>query len=116
MPRAQRAWIRRSVLLLACAWPLSLHYAIVFAAPEWPARVTATALALGALIWAIASGRMATAVAAAGITVLLGATVLYAPHILLFAPPVIINATGNGPFPSGSVRVPARSIAADVFG
>ena len=92
MPRAQRAWIRRSVLLLACAWPLSLHYAIVFAAPEWPARVTATALALGALIWAIAGGRMAIAVAAAGIAVLLGATVLYAPHILLFAPPVIINA------------------------
>ncbi|MEK6244726.1 MAG: hypothetical protein AABM33_09515 [Pseudomonadota bacterium] len=92
MPRAQRVWIRRSVLLLACAWPLSLHYAIVFAAPEWSARVSATAMALGALIWAIADGRLAAAMLAAGIAVLLGATVLYAPQILLFAPPVIINA------------------------
>jgi uncharacterized membrane protein len=92
MPRAQRVWIRRSVLLLACAWPLSLHYAILFAAPEWPARVTATAMALGALIWAIADGRPAAAMLAAGIAVLLGATVQYAPQILLFAPPVIINA------------------------
>ena len=93
MPRAQRAWIRRSVLLLACGWPLSLHYAIVFAAPEWPARVTAAALELGALIWAIADGRTAAAGVAAAIAALLGAIVLYAPHVLLFAPPVIINAT-----------------------
>lgn len=85
-------WIRRSVLLLACAWPLSLHYAILFAAPEWPARVTAAAIALGALIWAIADGRLTAEILAAGIAVLLGATVLYAPQILLFAPPVIINA------------------------
>ena len=92
MPRAPRVWIRRSVLLLACAWPLSLHCAIVFASPEWPARVTATAIALGALIWAIADARLAAAVLAAGIAVLLGAAVIYAPQILLFAPPVIINA------------------------
>jgi uncharacterized membrane protein len=92
MPRAQRVWIRRSVLLLACTWPLSLHYAIVFAAPEWPARVTATAMALGALIWAIADGRLAAAILAAGIAVLLGATLRYAAQILLFAPPVIVNA------------------------
>lgn len=92
MPRAQRVWIRRSVLLLACAWPLSLHYAILFAAPEWPARVTAAAIALGALIWAIADGRLAAAILATGIAVLLGITVLYVPQVLLFAPPVIINA------------------------
>jgi len=92
MPRAQRVWIRRSVLLLACAWPLSLHYAIVFAAPAWPARVTAAAIALGTLIWAIADGRLAAAILATGIAVLLGITVLYIPQVLLFAPPVIINA------------------------
>ena len=91
MPRAPRVWIRRSVLLLACAWPLSLHYAIIFAAPEWPARVTAAAMALGALIWAIADGRPAAAIPAAGIVMLVGATVLYAPLILLFAPQVVIN-------------------------
>ena len=92
MPRAQRAWIRRSVLLLACAWPLSLHYAILFAAPQWPARVTAAAMALGALIWAIADGRLTAAMLAVGIAALAAATVFYAPQILLFAPPVIINA------------------------
>lgn len=92
MSRAQRVWIRRSVLLLACAWPLSLHYAIVFAAPEWSARVTATAIALGAVIWATADGRAAAAILAAAIAALLGATLLYVPRVLLFAPPVMINA------------------------
>jgi len=91
MPRAERVWIRRSVLLLACAWPLSLHAAILFAAPQWPARVTAAALALGALIWTIADGRPAAALLAAGFFGLLAATVLYAPQLLLFAPPVVIN-------------------------
>jgi uncharacterized membrane protein len=92
MPRAERVWIRRSVLLLACAWPLSLHYAILFAAPEWPARVNATALALAALIWAISQARAAALLAAALIAVLLVAIELYAPQLLLFAPPVLINA------------------------
>lgn len=92
MPRAQRAWVRRSVLLLACAWPLSLHAAILFAAPGWPARVTAAAMALGALIWAIAEARLATTIVAGAAIVLLAAGVLYAPEVLLFAPPVMINA------------------------
>jgi uncharacterized membrane protein len=92
MPRAERVWIRRSVLLLACAWPLSLHAAIVFAGPPWPARVTAAAIALGALIWAIADGRPAAALFSAGIAVLLGATFVYAPQLLLLAPPAIISA------------------------
>jgi len=92
MPRAERVWIRRSVLLLACAWPLSLHAAIVLAGPPWPARVTAAAMALAALLWAIADGRLATAVLAAVIAALLGATAAWAPQLLLFAPPVLINA------------------------
>lgn len=92
MPRAQRAWVRRSVLLLACAWPLSLHAAILFAAPGWPARVTAGAMALGALIWAIADAHLSTAILAGAAIVLLAATVVYAPEVLLFAPPVLINA------------------------
>ncbi|MBC7802422.1 MAG: hypothetical protein H7Y16_00985 [Candidatus Parcubacteria bacterium] len=91
MPRARRAWIRRSVLLLACAWPLSLHYAIVFATPEWPARVNAAAAVLGALIWALAEGRMAAAARAAAIAALATAAVLHAPQVLLFVPPVLIN-------------------------
>lgn len=92
MPRALRAWVRRSVLLLACAWPLSLHAAILFAPPGWPARVTAAALALGALIWAIADARLASAILACAALALLAAAVLYAPEALLFAPPVAINA------------------------
>jgi uncharacterized membrane protein len=91
-PRAERVWVRRSVLLLACAWPLTLHYAILFAAPEWPARVNAAALALAALIWALAAARPAVAIAAAGIAAALGALIAYAPQVLLFAPPVFINA------------------------
>ena len=55
MPSGDRVWLRRSILLLACAWPLSLHYAILFAAPEWPARINAAAAAIGVLIWAIAA-------------------------------------------------------------
>jgi uncharacterized membrane protein len=92
MPRAQRVWVRRSVLLLACAWPLSLHTAILFAAPEWPARVTAAALAAGILIWAAAVARPAAGFAAAALLALLGATLVAAPQALLFAPPVVINA------------------------
>lgn len=92
MPRPQRVWISRSVLLLACAWPLSLHAAILFAAPPWPARVTAAAMALGALIWVAADPRPASAFIAAAIMLLLGAAVLHSPQLLLFAPPVAINA------------------------
>lgn len=113
MPRAKRVWIRRSVVLLACAWPLSLHYAIVFAAPVWPARVTAVAIVLGALIWALANGRLTAAILATGIVVLVGATVLYAPQILLFAPSVIINGA-LAIFFGASLR-PGRQPVIDVF-
>jgi len=92
MPRAQRVWVRRSVLLLACAWPVALHTAILFAAPDWPARVTAAALAAGILIWAGATARPASGFAAAALLALLGVTVVAAPQALLFAPPVAINA------------------------
>lgn len=94
MPRAQRAWFRRSCLLLACIWPLALHSAVEFASPEWPARVTATAVALGALLWALADGRLMAAMLAAAFILLLSATMLYLPDAMLFAPPVVLNAAG----------------------
>jgi len=97
MARAERLWIRRSVLLLACAWPLSLHYAILFA-PAWPARVNAAALALAALLWAIAEARAAVSLAVAALIALLGAVVVYAHQLLLFAPPVILNAAAAALF------------------
>jgi uncharacterized membrane protein len=85
-------WLRRSVLLLVCAWPLSLHTAILFASPEWPARVNAAALALAALIWAAAAGRAVAAALAVALVALAGAVLVLSPQTLLFAPPVAINA------------------------
>lgn len=92
MPRGDRVWLRRSVLLLVCAWPLSLYTATLFTSPEWPARVNATAMALGAAIWAIAAGRVRAAILAAAIAALVGVVLVLSPQTLLFAPPVAINA------------------------
>lgn len=113
MPRPQRVWVRRSVLLLACAWPVCLHLAIVFAAPPWPARVTGAALALGALIWAGADPRPAVLLAAGALIALVAAAVLYAPPLLLFAPPVAINAA-LAAFFGASLR-PGREPVINVF-
>lgn len=106
MPRAQRAWVRRSFLLLVCAWPLALHYAVEFASPAWPARVTAIAVALGTLIWAIADERMPAAITSIAILVFLWAAALHAPALLLFGPPVIINASVASFF--GASLMPGR--------
>ena len=113
MPRAESVWLRRSVMLLAIAWPLSLHTAILFAAPQWPARITAAAIALGALIWAIAAARPATVILAAAIVVLLGVTLLLSPQLLLFAPPVLINAALAALF--GASLRPGREPVISVF-
>lgn len=92
MPSGDRVWLRRSILLLACAWPLSLHYAILFAAPEWPARINAAAAAIGVLIWAIAAGGLGAGVLAAALLAFLGGILVFSPRLLLFAPSVMINA------------------------
>ena len=91
MPSGDRVWLRRSVLLLVCTWPLALHYSILFAAAEWPARVNAAAAAAGVLLWAVAAARLGTALLCAAILAVLFATFALAPQLLLFAPPVIIN-------------------------
>ena len=91
MPSGDRVWLRRSILLLVCAWPLALHYSILFAAPEWPARVNAAAAACGALIWAIAAGSIGAAILGAAIVAALCGMLLLSPQLLLFAPPVLIN-------------------------
>jgi uncharacterized membrane protein len=77
--------MRGAVLALAVAWPLSLHLAVLFGQPDWPARVNAAALMLAAL----AGGRpvIFAAVAATAATAL-----AWAPQILVLAPPVVINA------------------------
>lgn len=84
-------WILRSAWLLSCAWPLSLHTAILMDAADWAPWLTALAAALAALLWALAVHRLYVMFFAAGIIVFLAALVVTAPMILLFAPPVIIN-------------------------
>jgi uncharacterized membrane protein len=91
MSSGDRIWLRRSILLLLCAWPLALHYSILFASPEWPARINGTAAGIGLLIAGIAAtGHRARILAAATLMLLAGVLVL-SPQLLLFAPPVLIN-------------------------
>jgi len=93
MPSGDGVWLRRSVLLLLCAWPVALHYSILFAPPEWPARVNATAAGLGVLVASIAAGSLSAWILAAAIFALLVCVFVFSPQVLLFAPPVLINGT-----------------------
>jgi uncharacterized membrane protein len=91
MPSGDGVWLRRSVLLLLCAWPVALHYSILFASPEWPARVNGIAVGIATLIAGIAAGSLGARIIAAAIFVLLAGALVLAPQVLLFAPPVLIN-------------------------
>jgi uncharacterized membrane protein len=84
--------MRGAALALAVAWPLSLHLAVLLASPEWPARVNAAALALAALLAALGSGRLRAFAGLAAFVAALAAALLHAPQLLVFAPPVVINA------------------------
>jgi uncharacterized membrane protein len=90
-PAAPR-WIPRAALLLACAWPLALHGALLLGAPHWVPRLTAGALIAGAALWALAARRARSALHALGIALLAAWAVLAAPSLLLYAPPIAINA------------------------
>ncbi|HTP63310.1 MAG TPA: hypothetical protein VMJ14_14655 [Burkholderiales bacterium] len=113
MPSGDRVWLRRCLLLLACAWPLSLHYAILFAAPDWPARINAAAAAAGVLIWAIAAGSLGAGILAAALIAILFGTLVLSPRLLLFAPPVLINAALGAVF-AASLR-PGRTPVICIF-
>lgn len=91
MPSGDRVWLRRSVFLLVCAWPLALHASILFASPQWSAGVNAGAIAIGVAIWTIAARNPGTSILALALLTLIGAMLLLAPQVLLFAPPVLIN-------------------------
>jgi len=82
-PAAPR-WLRRAALLLACAWPLALHGALLLGAPHWVPHITAGALIIAAALWACAA-RSARALAIA-----LGVALL-SPQVLLYAPPILID-------------------------
>ena len=80
------------MLLLAVAWPLSLHAAVLFAAPAWPARVNAAAIGLIALHRGARERARDGAARPARPWPRSLAPLLVAPQLLLFAPPVVINA------------------------
>jgi len=70
--RAAPKWMVRSAWILAFAWPLSIHRAILLGAPEWGPRLTALAAVLGLLLWAAASRRAWAFALAAAIAGVLG--------------------------------------------
>lgn len=88
---ALRRRIHRFAWLLACAWPLSLHAAILSGGYEWAPRLTALAAALGLALWVMAGRRMRTTVIAAAIALCIGVVMAAAPEVLLYAPSVLIN-------------------------
>lgn len=90
--RAAPKWMVRSAWVLAFAWPLSIHCAVLLGAPEWGPRLTALAAVLGVLLWAAASRRAGAFALAAVLAGILGGLAFAAPALLLFAPPVLINA------------------------
>ena len=90
-PAAPR-WIPRAALLLACAWPLSLHGAVLLGAPHWVPRLTAGALIAATTLWACAARSARAASGALGIALLSAGAVLAAPQLLFYAPPALINA------------------------
>ena len=56
MPRAAPKWIVRCGCVLAVAWPLSIHGAVLLEAAQWGPRLTAIA---GALVAAVFVGEYA---------------------------------------------------------
>lgn len=83
--------IHRFALLLACAWPLSLHAAILSGNARWAPVVTALAMTLGLVLWALARRSLMITVVAVAMTACLGIFSVHAPAVLIYAPPVLIN-------------------------
>jgi len=109
-PAAPR-WIPRAALLLACAWPLALHGAVLLGAPQWVPRLTAGALIAAAMLWALAARRVRAALGALGIALLITWVALAAPGLLFYAPPIVINAGLAAVF-AASLRRPREPVIA----
>lgn len=108
-PPAAPRWIPRAALLLACAWPLSLHGAVLLGAPHWVPRLTAGALVVAAALWACAARSARAALGALGSALLAAWAALAAPQILLYAPPVLIDAALAIAFAT-SLRAPREPV------
>jgi uncharacterized membrane protein len=109
MPPAAPRWIPRAALVLACAWPLSLHGAVLLGAPHWVPRLTAGALIMAAALWACAARSPRAAVCALGIALLAAWAARAAPQLLLYAPPVLINVALAAVF-AASLRPPREPV------
>ena len=89
---AAPGWIARAAWLLALAWPVAVHGAVLLGRPEWAPRATAAAMILAALLWARGSRRAHAVAGAAVVALLVPALAFAVPQALLYAPPVAINA------------------------
>lgn len=98
----------RAAVLLALAWPLSLHCAVLLDAPQWGPRLTAIAAALAATLWAVGTRRFLPALAVA---LAAAAAAILAPQFLLYAPPVLINLALAAVF-GASLRAPREPLIA----
>lgn len=98
----------RAAVLLAIAWPLSLHCALLLGAPQWGPRLTAIAVAIAAALWAVGTRRILPALAVALAT---AAAAILAPQFLLYAPPVLINLALAALF-GASLRAPREPLIA----
>lgn len=109
MPAAAPRWIARAALLLACAWPLSLHGAVLLGAPHWVPRLTAGALMMAAALWASAARSARAALCALGIALLAAWSAHAAPQLLLYAPPVLLDVALAAVF-AASLRPPREPV------
>jgi uncharacterized membrane protein len=91
MSRGEGLWLRRSFLLLFCVWPVALHSSILFASPEWPARINGIAAGVGLLIVGIKTSNWIARISFAIIFLCLIGILALSPQFVLFAPPVMIN-------------------------
>lgn len=89
-PPAPR-WLPRAALLLACAWPLALHGALLLGAPHWVPYVTAGALSVAAALWAVAARSARALALALGVASLSVTAARLLPQVLLYAPPILID-------------------------
>ena len=90
-PAAPR-WLPRAALLLACAWPLALHSALLLGAPHWVPTITAGALIGAAALWARAASSARALAIGLGVALLSTAALRFLPQALLYAPPIVIDA------------------------
>jgi uncharacterized membrane protein len=108
-PPAAPRWLPRAALLLACAWPLSLHGALLLGAPHWVPAITSGALIGAAALWALAARSARALAIGLGVALLAAAAARVVPQALFYAPPILIDAALALVF-AASLRPPREPI------